>query len=1205
MSDLNRRISYDSSNEKTKKLNLDSFFSKYDVDNSGYIDRNELKNVLIEHNLDKSLLNKIMAALADSDTPGLISKSAMKSKFEIFMGDSSESHFSKINRTTSTDLNPRIKYSQLLTNKFGNTTTENLINVSHNNSNITCVNEVNDVYKMLTLISTKYDNNSDEIFIMPELLHSFKNMVNTFFKDIKVLEKDILRYDDLLKREKVNNDQYLRNLESDMEKDIKKIDVESRKDEREKVIKEYSQEFKLTAKRMNDYDNKLTDLQNDYDILQKCYELEKDNNRKYEIENTLLNTKMDVYNSLKVTNFAYTNRKKSYSLTNFDIGAHSEILERSDTQLEKIVHKNNSEIDINSISDRSIEGSIENYKKITNRKYSCTLSKTNSNSNRCSEYHKSFGKSCYPTIVEPDAIFKLIILGDSCVGKTSFVVKLCKNEYLKNVTSTLGVDFYTKTLNVDNKIVSLQIWDTAGQERFRCITSAFYRKADAVICMYDISNVASYHNVRSWIQTINDNVNEPDTSILLLANKTDLRETTNSCLSFEDGHALSQEYEIAFYEVSCLDGTNVVSSIKSLTKLLVSKQNYTIAKSGIELSKSNSKKINSMDVETKALGLPKPENSTKILIYDDTMTEATNTTSFTNAKSSVSSFSSNAESKHFKIKIESSSIPKSNSEMNVKYKCSSMHDDLSSSHSVRNQGAIDLSCGRKRNLSMPNQPKKSKFDFLDSNHIHEKEETKTLSTYIDNFNLNVSKIEACLLVSFSIGGEIRICFQQLLDTVLCQFNMADVAAVCRILNITITNDCPKIYLDLLKKLKILDPDAKNCVLLTLSQAEILSHYIIYLSKGDKFYNVNIPVKYENEYVNVTDDTTINGGNIKVTHECFGTAIGTFNIFLYNSIEDKCITCDTCKLVFSPITFVCHSHCIEMNTCHWGFQSSKWRDYLFIFEDPNMDKGTLNSLFVQLNNQKCKFDKKYSPTPTAHQTDLTSFIKNITKPRPHELDYFVYSKMTSNMRDRINDPPKILNPINVSKERIEKLKGFCPNISLASTRGPVLPDKSTTPPPDSDTEEFDSNSNKILTQSQINFSKLCSSNTFSVKPNTIHSPSNISKIESILKEINGSHASGGVENIESFRPIENRNLMDHPNSKNVVINHFADRRTKLMLPDNSKCSACSLLAFHINTMKRDYDLQKVIITSQSIAISELRTQISVLKKTLKLKYDVNV
>ena len=111
-------------------------------------------------------------------------------------------------------------------------------------------------------------------------------------------------------------------------------------------------------------------------------------------------------------------------------------------------------------------------------------------------------------------------IGDTMVGKTSLVMRYADDDFNENVLATIGIDFKIKTIDLHGKRVKLQIWDTAGQERFRTITSAYYRGADGIIMVYDVTNSESFENVKNWLKEVEDHASE-DTCKLMIGNKND------------------------------------------------------------------------------------------------------------------------------------------------------------------------------------------------------------------------------------------------------------------------------------------------------------------------------------------------------------------------------------------------------------------------------------------------------------------------------------------------------------------------------------------------------------------------------------------------------------------------------------------------------------------------------------------------------------
>ncbi|MCO5605711.1 hypothetical protein L7F22_059895 [Adiantum nelumboides] len=145
-----------------------------------------------------------------------------------------------------------------------------------------------------------------------------------------------------------------------------------------------------------------------------------------------------------------------------------------------------------------------------------------------------------------DYLVKLLLIGDSGVGKSCLLLRFSDDTFTTSFITTIGIDFKIRTIELDGKRVKLQIWDTAGQERFRTITTAYYRGAMGIILVYDVTDESSFNNIRNWIRNIeqhaSDNVNK-----ILVGNKADMDESKRA-VSTARGQALANEYGLNFYE---------------------------------------------------------------------------------------------------------------------------------------------------------------------------------------------------------------------------------------------------------------------------------------------------------------------------------------------------------------------------------------------------------------------------------------------------------------------------------------------------------------------------------------------------------------------------------------------------------------------------------------------------------------------------------
>ena len=145
-------------------------------------------------------------------------------------------------------------------------------------------------------------------------------------------------------------------------------------------------------------------------------------------------------------------------------------------------------------------------------------------------------------------------VGDSGVGKSNLLTRMCKNEFNLETKPTIGVEFATKNLVVEDKTIKAQIWDTAGQERFRAITSSFYKGAVGALLVYDITKEGTFEHVEKWLQELLDYA-EPNIVVMLVGNKCDMKNLRQ--IKVEDATAFAEKNKLAFLETSALDATNV------------------------------------------------------------------------------------------------------------------------------------------------------------------------------------------------------------------------------------------------------------------------------------------------------------------------------------------------------------------------------------------------------------------------------------------------------------------------------------------------------------------------------------------------------------------------------------------------------------------------------------------------------------------------
>nr|VDC79935.1 unnamed protein product [Brassica rapa] len=156
-----------------------------------------------------------------------------------------------------------------------------------------------------------------------------------------------------------------------------------------------------------------------------------------------------------------------------------------------------------------------------------------------------------------DYLFKVVLTGDSGVGKSNLLSRFTKNDFSHDSRSTIGVEFATRSIQVDDKIVKAQIWDTAGQERYRAITSAYYRGAVGALLVYDVTRHVTFENVERWLKELRNHT-DANIVIMLVGNKSDLRHLR--AIPTEEVKAFAERENTFFMETSALEALNVESA---------------------------------------------------------------------------------------------------------------------------------------------------------------------------------------------------------------------------------------------------------------------------------------------------------------------------------------------------------------------------------------------------------------------------------------------------------------------------------------------------------------------------------------------------------------------------------------------------------------------------------------------------------------------
>ena len=166
-------------------------------------------------------------------------------------------------------------------------------------------------------------------------------------------------------------------------------------------------------------------------------------------------------------------------------------------------------------------------------------------------------------------VAKILTIGESGVGKTCILLRYTDNKFIKHHLTTIGIDYKTKDVtinnkeqNINNKSIKLKIWDTAGQERFRNITQQYYKGADGIVLVFDLTDRNSFEKVREWMKQIQTYTQKDSIGIVLLGNKCDAE---NKAVSTEEASEIAKEFNMKFYETSAMNNINIEESFRDLS----------------------------------------------------------------------------------------------------------------------------------------------------------------------------------------------------------------------------------------------------------------------------------------------------------------------------------------------------------------------------------------------------------------------------------------------------------------------------------------------------------------------------------------------------------------------------------------------------------------------------------------------------------------
>ena len=183
-----------------------------------------------------------------------------------------------------------------------------------------------------------------------------------------------------------------------------------------------------------------------------------------------------------------------------------------------------------------------------------------------------------------DYLFKILILGDSFVGKTNILKRFVHNEFDSTTKETVGVEFDSKNYNFGEKTIKAQIWDTAGQERYRSVTKAYYKGAKGALLVYDISRRITFENIDNWLIDLRTN-GDKDILIILIGNKSDLNSKRE--VNKDEAETKAEQYNIAFLETSAKNGDNIEKAFSELVEQVYNANKNSIEKHDVKVEGNN------------------------------------------------------------------------------------------------------------------------------------------------------------------------------------------------------------------------------------------------------------------------------------------------------------------------------------------------------------------------------------------------------------------------------------------------------------------------------------------------------------------------------------------------------------------------------------------------------------------------------------------
>ncbi|KAL7976305.1 hypothetical protein Chor_002524 [Crotalus horridus] len=578
------------------------FFQICDTEGKGFIARHDMQRLHGESPLDPEELEKVFDTL-DADGNGSLTLEEFTTGFSQFLSRRKESLSEA--RGTGSSFHPKVKGSIAEVNEEE----EQFSNLMERLGAETILKDENDV-KKLWLHLRKHE---------PHLLSNFEEFLSKIFSQLQeandqkntlecILENKMSAYDDKIQRLYEEMEQEIK---TEKEKGAEKF--QSRHQELERKLVEKEKELEQLSQKQKTLDKQCKELRNvRYDTTTENTKLRVTN---HELLNSLERTSEELIIAQQQLQILQDEAKKLQEEKEIEVCRVTEILEKEklglrkqldflsepsedetfsasqrrgslggnvDLSLDSEPHKPGGQIQRNPFR-RLISIEEDHLPHLLNRTERQLIGWSEEDGgepgpgvngsqrqppaepSHASSREEPVGKETLTHVeasrTAPDRIFKIVLVGNSAVGKTCFLKQFCEERFSPGTAATVGVDYSMKTVNLDGSQVVLQLWDTAGQERYRSITKQFFRKADGVVVMYDVTAQDTFVSVKQWMEAAGENI-----PVLLLGNKIDKEEERE--VPKRLGERLAKDYRSIFYECSALTGENTRASVLHLARIL-------------------------------------------------------------------------------------------------------------------------------------------------------------------------------------------------------------------------------------------------------------------------------------------------------------------------------------------------------------------------------------------------------------------------------------------------------------------------------------------------------------------------------------------------------------------------------------------------------------------------------------------------------------